>query len=564
MNLSASPSATRTLDKVLLIAMVVLAAFTVVSSVVVILWTYNVIPVQDHWVTVDLYRAWLEGGMDWRLLWSQHNEHRLLFPRFFFLLDYLVAAGTQWMLVPAMLALQGAHAWLLGRAFRRTRSEGRVTGADHAFFAATAFTLLFWLIQSGNLSWGFQIQWTLNALFVSLAAWLVCGLEKETPRAALWKTLLLAALCCVVATYSLANGIFMAGILLVWIWKAGPFENAGRRALFFWLLFCVALGVSYLAGYHSPAEQSSPLDGFRFRTLHHVVVYLGNPISRLYRPAGSAAGILGLVLFLFFLRRVLTEKRPAFFLRFGVAHLTYVIITATVTALGRGDVGVEQASSSRYFTTGLIFWFFQLAMTYALLGSAGKFARPFRAGLVALFLFVLIPVQIGAVPHRQREHRLYDDAGLAFIAGVEDTVSMTYLYQYYALDTLTWSRNAFLKRHRLSVYREAWTHTLGKELSGVYPLEARSLAKGEAAIVRESRVPGREGYYVEGRVGTAGEETPRVILFVNSGKITGYAKTAHRPCKECFSGYVRGAENRDFEMFALDPRTGNVRRVAGR
>jgi hypothetical protein len=545
-------------DRALLIAMLLLAAFTVASSVAVVLWTYNVIPVQDAWTSIDLYRAWLENGVPWERLWAQHNEHRVVFPRIFFLLDFILARGTQWLLLPALLLLQGLTAALFGRALRK---EPRLSSGDRWFFGAVAFTLLFWLIQSGNLAWGFQICWTLNAFFASLAAYLACGLEKETPRATLWKTLSLAALCCVLATYSLANGIFMAGVLLAWIWRIGPFEQAGRRAAWLWLLFCVALGLSYMAGYHSPAEQTSPLDGFRFRTLQHVVVYLGNPVSRLYRPAGAAAGILGLVLFFFFLRRALTEKRPSFYLRFGVAHLAYVIVTATVTALGRGGVGIEQASSSRYFTTGLIFWFFQLTLAYAAIGSAGKFARPFRAGLVALFLFFLVPVQIGAVPHREREHRLYDDGGLAFITGVDDTVSMTYLYQYYASGPVMWDRNAFLKRHRLSVYREAWTQTLGKETAEVYPADSGALVNGKARVLRELRVPGRAGYYVEGRVDAAGGKIPQVLLFANSGRITGFAKTAHRPCGGCFSGYVRGLENRDFEVFALDPVSGTARRV---
>jgi len=54
---------------------------------------YNPLPAWDYWDVVQhlqKYRA-----LDFRVLWQQHNEHRIVFPEIVFALDMLLAHGRQ-------------------------------------------------------------------------------------------------------------------------------------------------------------------------------------------------------------------------------------------------------------------------------------------------------------------------------------------------------------------------------------------------------------------------------------------------------------------------------------
>jgi len=72
----------------------------------ILLWGVNV-PYMDDWSSVQLFKSTLEHNLDFGLLFSQHNEHRMLIPKLIFLgLAYI----SKWnlkvqMLVSYLLAL---------------------------------------------------------------------------------------------------------------------------------------------------------------------------------------------------------------------------------------------------------------------------------------------------------------------------------------------------------------------------------------------------------------------------------------------------------------------------
>src|SRR5262245_62975011 len=64
------------------LAIALLLAFIPLAYLIVMVATYSVdVPFADQWALVPLLEKSYRGTLTLRDLWSQHNEHRLLFPR---------------------------------------------------------------------------------------------------------------------------------------------------------------------------------------------------------------------------------------------------------------------------------------------------------------------------------------------------------------------------------------------------------------------------------------------------------------------------------------------------
>jgi hypothetical protein len=527
--------------------LVILSAFLalgiLLSTCFAVFSCYHRVFPWDAWETVDLYKRFLEGRLDIAALWEQHNEHRILVPRLFILADYVLASASGYLLISLSLLLQGMTVWLLARAFARYGAAGR---GEAVFFCCLAVALCFWLKQRENFIWSFQVQWLLNGFFASLGAYWAGGIGAEGSSRAVRGRLAGIALCCFIATYSLANGIFLAFIIGVTLWRSG----LPRRWLLAWAVFALLLAGSYLAGYHTPAQHSSPVDALDFRVPLYAFAYLGNPavFAGIPLAPGLLLGALGLGLFGVLSIGFLRRRESGFFERFAFTGTSYVVATAVVTAAGRRDFDILTASASRYLTPVLLFWCLLLGWVLSLSRPRGRLRRWLpRVALLAAVLY-LLPMQFLLLQKMKQRHLEYDEAALALMAGVKDTAALRLLYP---VDGPLWERGGYLRDHGLSIYRDPWARMLGAPLAA--PLEARAPMRAILAEKRFIDMPPREGFFVRGRLDlSSAPGEPDVILFTRDGMVAGFARTAKRSCRGCFSGYVAGRDSA-FEMRALDP-----------
>ena len=518
------------------------ALFIVASTCHAVFTDYHPIPYGDNWTIFGLYRDYLAGKLGLGAFWRQHYEHRILFPKILFLLDDILVHGSGYLLISLMLLFQGLHALLLSASLWRNRF---LTDGERLFFSGLAFVFMFWLIQHENFIWTFQTSFLLNGLSASVAAYLMCR-ASEGGRSS-WILLVFAAFCCAVAAYSLANGMFMWGVLFLVAWKSG----LSRNRMIFWILFGLALVASYCVNYHTPPDHPSLSRAFHFQTLHFFLVYLGLPLSKLSVTGGALLGASAMPLFLFFAWRFMASREPDFFQKFAFALTAYVVLTAAVTAMGRHTLGLQAATTGRYVTPALVFWFVLLAQLYTGVRNSGRATASFRAGILLFLVVVVLPIQLMAMNGRSKSFYVKCDEGsLALMAGVRDSSRVRHLCDN---DSLIDDGNGFLRRERLSVYRDPWTLTLGRNFSEAFGLDSNSTLQGEVSEIQavDSSLPG--GCFVRGKVhGLENGKQPGVILFVNDGVVAGFAKTSKRGCLGCFSGYVKGLGNARVEMYALE------------
>jgi hypothetical protein len=302
------------------------------------------VPFWDHWAFVSLLRALSTKNSEWflRLLWNQHNEHRLLFPRLVFLLlskisNWNVVAEIYFSLFLACLSLIG-----LGLIYKKA-CRGSLWG-----FIPISW-LVFSLGQWENILWGWQMQIYLQVLGLILGIYL---LSSKTV-----KSTALAIVCGVIASFSFNSGlvIWPVGLLLLVVLRAE------RKCLALWGLAGALVITAYYTDYTAPTSHpsltavfSNPLIAVKF-FLANVGSLLGGGDINLSMTMGACVIA---TLFVLLCKKVWTVLRtgvhvPESDITVGSLVLLSLLISAAIT-VGRVGFGLHAAIAPRYSTMSLL------------------------------------------------------------------------------------------------------------------------------------------------------------------------------------------------------------------
>ncbi len=439
-----------------------MAAVTLGIAMAAVYGLHVPLPYRDEWASIDHFQRFQEGSYGFSDLASQHNEHRLLFPRLFFFADERWFDLSGYLDATVTVALQASNAALL--LFLGTRSMR--APAWRALAAGVVVTWLFTLSQEQNLTNGFQLQFVGVFTAALLAGMAYAGalarlLDGRGRAPALFA---LSAAGCVVAAYTMANGV-LAGFVLaaVAVLRRAPWHIPAATA--------AASGLLAAAFFHGyvPGEFSLPLSHaltHPFPYLGYAMAYLGNPIGEHLRAA-QAMGAIGLALAAGAAWRCLTGRSrdvPDVAL---LAFAGFVVASASATAYGRITLGVSQAFESRYVTPSMLFW---SAMVLFWLPVAAKSRHP-RTALCALASLAMTLT----VPSLLAEASTWPVLTLRAVAlrQVSDSL-MAGLYDGTAADTyenMTPTDVApyvpFLREHHLAAFADPDAVDLGKPVASL-------------------------------------------------------------------------------------------------
>jgi hypothetical protein len=288
---------------------------------------------------------------DWSSWWSQHNEHRILFPRLFFYLDLRWLGGRNYATIGLTWLMLAGNVVLLAWIGVRRRD---LRWPERLFCAGMVLAFASSWAQHDNLVWGFQSQFV-AVNFFALASFFAVYRSTESPASA-WPWVLLAALCSFMSTLSMSNGLLGFLVLLP---LAAWLRVGAVRLAFLSLVALLAWGL-YFRGYHAFAEHGSireallhaPLEIVRFAWL-----YLGWPLYFVCKAEGATVA-LGCLMFVDSVITILhalhrRERDTGVVL---LAMLLFVLGTAFATAAGRVLMKPSALSFSRYSTPALVGW----------------------------------------------------------------------------------------------------------------------------------------------------------------------------------------------------------------
>ncbi len=310
------------------------------------------IPYMDQWTgSLELISNMKSGLLKFHYFWSQHNEHRLFFPKIIML---FLSSISHWNVIWEQLFslfIQILTLLLIFSLAKETIPTDR--NRSHVFFKIFSSILLFSMVQQENWSWGWQLQIFLNILAVIFTIWSITKWPDN------WMGLLLGALGATVATYSFANGILIWIVFLFLL----PFRMSKWRTPFILLWIIIASGIffSYIYHYKKPAYHPSLLSLFEnpLNFLAFFFSYLGSPFGISYGLSGSVLfGILGIGILFFLLYKIcihgsadlLKKSHP------WIGLVLYILLSAILTGIGRSGFSAYQALSSRYTSFSIIFW----------------------------------------------------------------------------------------------------------------------------------------------------------------------------------------------------------------
>jgi hypothetical protein len=367
--------------------------FTAVSTALIVYKTFSPVIFWDQWTTVnDMVRS--NGRPSLAQLWAPHNEHRIPFGRLACYADLKFFGGKNISLLIEIYIIQILESFVLIWMFRRYSGLNRA----EVFTAAGFFIFcMFNPIQIENFSWGFEITYVLAPLAasVAIAAAVVHADLISSRDHHVWFSgaLLLCLGASIVAELSLANGIFIWPVLLL----LGLLLKVPQRTQYLIVSVGACAAAAYLWGFKSPGQHANPLQslGHPIEIWKYVRTYLawtwdpGVPSTSSWpsfteSSVTLAVGVVAVVL----LRLIKTcgtlTKVQAFFL----VNIIFVLITSVVTALGRINFGIQQATASRYQTTALVFWACLLGLVLTWLHA--KSANPIRLVEIQVVLLFLV------------------------------------------------------------------------------------------------------------------------------------------------------------------------------
>jgi hypothetical protein len=495
-----------------------------VASAYIVISTYSPLPHWDEWSLFDHLAT--GNGWSWAWLWAQHNEHRILVPKIFFLLDVQLFHGTQTFLLASIFLIQLLQAGLLSYSLW---TLGGMRGSVWRTGTGLIAYCILCPTQQENLIWGFQLQFVVPAAMATLAVLsLLLRYRNSAENKIAESSLLLplAAAAATVATWSLANGMLLWPLLLL-----TALLLRMRHSVSLVLALCAAANISlYLYHYHRSSPQNGIVPSFPAMggILRYVAVYFGSTWVR--HSSGLVAvvvGAAGVCAGLAIIASVVLQRgtRSLFLLELSLLML-FCLATAAITASGRLYLGLEQATASRYQTFALLFW---CSLGLALLFYASRSRTQWyilSTFLLALMLGFATQVRLPLIDAQWHQLRLRL-VSLALLTGVQDPATLAEAYP----DPRAVLRSSeYMKQHRLSIFAGDLYSQVGQPLDAMYRIRPASECSGYVSSSQVVSADDGQGLRMTGYAWDNRLNRPaRTIVATVDGRISGLGSTLAIP-----------------------------------
>jgi hypothetical protein len=435
------------------------------------------VPFMDQWWFLHRLHDY-GSSFPLKYLWEQHNEHRIVVPRLFYLTDFYLFNGNNRFLVITVYLIQAAHLLLLCWIFGKL---GKLTGKFWRTAVGIAAFCLFLPTQRENFTWGWEIAFVLP-FFCATAG--VSAVARHTlGDASTWAWIGLSALFALIASFSLANGFLLWPLLCL---TMVILRVRLTRVIVTGLVGTAAFALNSI-GYKSLVH-ADPL-----QALHHpreVAAFVAHCFSASWLTVSERTGVYLTWIGIFVTVAGiiwLVSRRPrlsAFTALFSLA--AFQVLTVTLIALGRINLGL----AARYQTPALLFWAFLGGICVLALAS-GQFQGTLLLLQVAVLMAMAMSAsQFGAVRREvQTRTQALAIAGDAVATGVNDTEA---LYQLQSSPERVFSDSKFLHEQHRSLFFPTPQRGLG-HLRSDFPLASSGRCEGQINAVNplpDERWPG--------------------------------------------------------------------------
>ncbi|MCG8526458.1 MAG: hypothetical protein MI748_08770 [Opitutales bacterium] len=373
----------------------------------------------------------------WDYLLQDHNEHRVVLTKAAILIDFHLFGGLKIFSQTLIFLANGLALFLILRFYWKTTEPSRV------IFTSSLVAIFLSLIQLRNFDSVFQLQFFLvNLLTISSFCLFLKYLQirEEQTRQALVYLLVAIGVACITA-FNMANGLitpFILATTLLLLRRFAHFSFAFLAAVF----TCIVYFTNYRVRNHVGA---SDLDlDLLLQIALYILHFVGNPFhltlpNNLSVITISSIGLATAAYFFvatFFCKSNQTPQRI-----FSLMLITFAILSAATAAAGRVDQGYLQALTSRYASTGIIFWAGLIGLLFSERSDqrASSYFKVYRLFVGCLILVAATARQILVLPYCIEQGELRNIGLASLQAGFVDPHTIgkgSHLYPEHAIRIL--------------------------------------------------------------------------------------------------------------------------------
>ena len=347
-------------------------------------------PYWDEILYLPLYDKLNQGILSLNDLFFLQNNHRPFFPR---IITLTLAKISSWneltILYCSLSCVIALFIILVNITNSEKKEENKDTKNQYIKFISLCYISLFlfsWS-QMENWVWGLQLMMFFTNLLCVLVLFFIYKYEMNM------FILTICLILSILASFSFANGLLIWFISLPFmIYKIANAKKQNYTLLLIWILCAIAVISFYFTNYHTPSISKSNENTNLIYKFLYFLLYIGSPISGfIFTPPWHGNkipephitqyfyGVIGILLWIFLLyktKNIIFSKvqyckhekgiQLLFIKRkqrinadeylFWKSLSLFAIFSGVLLALGRSQIGLGQALSSRYITTGCLFW----------------------------------------------------------------------------------------------------------------------------------------------------------------------------------------------------------------
>jgi hypothetical protein len=306
------------------------------------------VPAYDQWVLPGLFEKVATGSLTFADLFELHNYHRILFPRLIYIVLGFLSSWNILAEISVSFLLASITYILLYQLSRLTSNSQNNT----IFHLANLTTCLLIFSLTQRWLWGFQLPIFLINLFLVLGC-LVLSLSQLSTSLKLG----LAALCCVVTSFSSAQGLMAWLAMLPMVVSLGGRGGEKVKRVSLWIiLFLISCGI-YLIGYY---QDPRIIELTLIERLLISIQFFFNLLAAPLLSSPRITWILGMIILvnfiflsIYFIRQSLKFKtlgQASPWLSIGL----FSLITSILMASGRVEQGADYPIYAIRYTTHTI------------------------------------------------------------------------------------------------------------------------------------------------------------------------------------------------------------------
>ncbi len=349
------PLKTRTLVVVAIsgIPAAVYFLFVLHFSINVIFW--------DEWSNVPIIDAALHSHLTLGLLWTQHNENRILLPNLVVVASSLVQDyNSKSIILLSALIFIASYLFVLA-AFRSY--VGRPLTVMHSL---TLGLVWFSLEDTENSLWGFQLAWYMVLFFLVILVFLFAHERRHRKI-----VLAVAVLASVAASFSSLQGLLLWPIGLMCLVWPRPRDRRRYIECGVWLAFGTLTSAIYFRGFNFQVTGGGGSPGFALRhpveVARFLLAELGNLIPTIHADLllHEIIGVPVLFVAAFVVARCVRDRKSQSDCPLPLTLILFGVLFDCTTALGRLKFGLLEALSLRYTMANLLVLFGIVAYAWA-------------------------------------------------------------------------------------------------------------------------------------------------------------------------------------------------------